>query len=364
MGKPPRDRLRISDAPRSSRKVGGHVNGIDRNNRGTVDSFVTSILSSIDAPDALSDDILGSSLVDFMCLDFGDELLYSNVESGPMCTLESPEFEDYSHSAEQNKALQSHVDESIFSDGAYMLPIESKCHDCFREAYDILGSLSFLNMSGAHFTSQPSPGSGSTAENVPLDHILRLNRESSIRLSCLLTCFCARSPYLALLYASIISRMQIWYLQAAECTQGAPWNSAPVLADGLLGNVSPSASIPESPLPWSSSTASTVTTSGAGMSPTTGSTTLAVAPTQMAMGSFNIDDQQVQTALRIQLLLGEIRRAATLIDLFSSRSSSDIDEFTFSGTDSLYKSLSSWLKREHARIVGIMKSKLKEVDDE
>ena len=82
---------------------------------------------------------------------------------------------------------------------------------------------------------------------------------------------------------------------------------------------------------------------------------------QMAMGSFNIDDQQVQIALTIQLLLGEIKRTGGLIDLFSLRSSSGVDEFSFSSVDSLYKSLSVWLRREHSRIADAMKSRLKEV---
>jgi len=110
---------------------------------------------------------------------------------------------------------------------------------------------------------------------------------------------------------------------------------------------------------WSSST---VNTGSAGTPTLTGATAIAVTPTHMTMGSIDVDNKQVQTALRTQLLFGEIRRTSHLIQLFASRSSSDIDEFTFSAVDSLYKSLSSWSRTEHLRITDIIQSKLKEVN--
>ena len=85
---------------------------------------------------------------------------------------------------------------------------------------------------------------------------------------------------------------------------------------------------------------------------------LAVAPTHMALGSFNIDNEQVQGALRIQVLLGEVKRTSSLIDL--CRSSSGVNESTFGSVDGLNKSLSSWLRKEHSKIADIMRSRLME----
>lgn len=390
MGKPPRGRIRVPEVPSVSRTPGEHAGSINRDRPddnsyssgtggsvgdgiflssgpfpsvnnvpsawGAVDGYLESLMTSLDAPDALRSDLYAPSLPDFTSLEFGDDLL---------STLGSPELEGYSTPAAQTKASQTQVDENIYFDSALMPTAGSKGHDCSREAYDILGSLSFLKLNKAHSIPQSALGSASTtastAHRVPFDHILSLNRESSERLGRLLTCSCASCPHLALLYASIISLVLTWYQQAASCTQKVSWSPAAVAADTAFRHVSPSGSTSGSQSPWSSTTVSTVNTGGASTPTVTGASVLAVAPTQMAVGSFNIDDQQVQTALAIQLLLSEIRRTGCLIDLFTSRSSSGADEFTFNSVDNLYKSLSSWLRREHSRIADIMKSRLNEV---
>ena len=274
-----------------------------------------------------------------------------------------PELEHYSTPEEQTKASRIQVDESIYFNGEFLLSIGSKDHNCCRKAHDILGSLSLLNPNITSSTSRsvadPTSAISGTTSCVPLDHILHLNRESSEQLGYLLACSCARYPHLALLYASIISRIMIWYEQAASCSQRASWRPEVAVADTVLCHLSPSGYMTGSLSSWS---CSTVNTGSAGTPTLTGATAIAVIPTHMTMGSFEIDDKQVQTALRTQLLLGEIRRTSNLIQLFASQSSSDIDEFTFSGVDSLYKSLSSWLRIEHLRVTDIIQSKLKEIN--
>lgn len=229
MGKPPRERLRIPEAPSASRTSDEHAGSHDRDrnnscNSGTggfgcagivlnsgpvlsvnniflaistVDGCPHSFRTSADALDSLHSDLFRSLLPGFTSLEFGDGLS-SNMETGPISTLGSPELEGYSTPAAQTEASQ---------------PAGSKGHDCFREAYDILGSLSFYSLNNAHSMSQLSPGSASTtastANQVSLDYVLRLNREASERLGRLLTYSCARSPHLVLLYASIISQVLI-----------------------------------------------------------------------------------------------------------------------------------------------------------
>lgn len=393
MGKPPRDRIRISEVPGVSHtpgeRAGEQAGRIDRERSddnssssgtgentvqssgsfpsantippiwGAVDGYHNDIMTGVNVLDAFHSNFLEMSLPSLTPLDFGDDLLSANPGTAPISTLGSPEFEGYSTSVGQTKAPQTQVDESIYVDSEFMPPEGSKGHDCCREGYDILRGLSFHGLEGSDSISRPAPNSASTTTNnahrVPLDHILRLNRESIERLGRLLACSCARCPHLALLYASIISRVMIWYQQAAGCTQRASWSPDTVTADTALCHASPFGPIAGSLSPWASTT-------GDASSPSlTGATALDVAPTRMAMGSFVIDDQEVQTALRIQLLLGEIRRTGNLIDLFTSRSSSGVDEFTFSGVDSLYKILSSWLRREHSRVTDIIRSRLKEI---
>lgn len=309
-------------------------------------------LDSLDALDAL----------DALEFEFDDHLSASH-ETEPISTLGSPDLEHYSTPADQTKPSRIQVDESMYFNSEFMLTVGGKDHNCGREAHEILRGLSLLNH---HMASSASPSvadstsaiSGTT-NILPLDHILRLIRESSEQLGYLLACSCARYPHLALLYASIISRIMIWYEQAATGSQRASWSPEVAVADPVLCHWSPSEYMTGSLSSWSSST---VNTGSAGTPTPTGAPALAVTSTHMTMGSFDIDDRQVQTALRTQLLLGEMRRTSHLIQLFASRSSSDLDEFTFGGVESLYKSLSSWLRTEHLRIRDIIQSKLKEIN--
>ena len=214
-------------------------------------------------------------------------------------------------------------------------------HDCSLEAYDILRSL----CAGP----SPSPDASSKPGSVPLDHVLRLNRVASERLGRLLTCQCARSPHLALLYASVILRILDWYQQAADC---AP---------------TPTASI------WSGSTGSPSSSSTMALDSTSptphhhqghGAGGGNVVPVKMAIGSFNVDDLRVQNALKLQLLSGELRRAGRLIDQLGGQYSGGLrlsdHRFPYGGIDNLYQSLDSWLRGEHSRVSNMMRSKLKE----
>ncbi len=392
MGKPPREKLRLSELPGIPRRPDEYIGSVGRDRPdydscssgatgsvtdsivlnsgpfssvnnvpfawGAGDSYKNSLMTSADASDAMQNDLLGSSISDFTSLDFDDYMLDTNFQTVPISALGTPEFEGYSTSAAETTASQTQIDENVIFDSASMPSAGSWGHDCSREAYDILGSLSLLNPNMAYCipgsASSSASTTASTTHRVPFDQILRLNRESRERLGRLLTCYCARWPHQALLYASIISLILTWYEEAAGCTQKVSWSPGATAADIVSRNKSPSGS----QSPWSTTALCTVNTGSPSTPPHTGATALAVAPTHMAMGSFNIDDQQVQAALRIQLLLGESRRTGSLIDLYGS--SSEIDEFTLSGVDSLYKNLSSWLKKENSRIAEVMRSRLKE----
>ena len=402
MGKPPREKRRISEASSVSRTPGEHADSIDRDintdnssssgacgsvgddivpNSGpyrsldnvlsawrAVDGYPNSLMTSVDAPDGLHNDLLEPSFDDFMSLDFGENLLSK---------LAAPVLGIDSNPKTQSEDSQSKVDENMCFDSNLSSPLANKGHDCSREAHAILESLSFPRPDKAHLISQPSPGSASTtastADRVPLDHILCLNREASERLGPLLTCACAESPYLALLYASIISRILIWYQQAAGCTPSASWNPTAMIRDTGSQHVSLTESLPNSSSSsgvgssaWSSTAASRFGSGGAISTPTlTQSTIVGVTPTKMALGTFSVDDLRVQTALKIQLVSGELRRAGHLIDQFASHNSGGrnlADEYSYSGVNSLYESLKSWFRREHLRITNLIKSNLRDLN--
>ncbi|KAI4153052.1 MAG: hypothetical protein LQ340_002539 [Diploschistes diacapsis] len=343
MGKPPRERLRITEASSASCTPGEHAgsqardrdydrstgagNGFDGivpssgpvssvNHvflaRSAVDGFRSNYMLSVDALDALHGNLFGSVLPDFTSLEHGDALS-SDMNTGLVSSLGAPVFEAFSTPATQTDASLTQVDESGYLDGTLLPPAGDKGHDCVSEAYEILGGLSLHSLNNAPSISQSPPASASatasTVQRMPLDHILHLNREASERLVRLLSCRCAKSPHLTLLYASIISRILMWYQQAAVCAQSAA--------------------------------------------------------AKMAIGTFDVDDLHVETALKMQLLSGEMRRAGRLIDQFTSHSSggqSPLDEYAFSGVNNLYQSLDSWLRSEHSRIANMVRSRLRELD--
>lgn len=345
-----------------------NYNNGNGNGNGNVSS---SPMSRLELFDSLQHDMCGPSLSNFASLDchgwtFADHsnsgggLLSTNLPSGPTRTPEPLNLGDYS----SVEAPRSRADESLHFDSAAMRPEGIiNGHDCHGEAYEILESFSFPNISKAHSatlsgtTASASVSTGSGAANnsnnsVPLDLVLRLNREAGERLIPLLTCSCARSLHLALLYASIVSRILAWYHQAAGCAQSPTQSpSSRAVSTALFNN--------------NNNNNNTGGNGGDKSTSSTHSPGLDVAPAKMAIGTFSVDDSRLQTAMKIQLLSGEMRRVGSLIDQFSSHDSSSqcmTNEPTFGDVDSLYQSLNRWLKRDHSRIVNMMRSELRELN--
>lgn len=310
----------------------------------------------LNALDGLFNDMNGQFIPNTPSLNFGamaftdhfNNHLSPNLQPGPFPTPESTDWRSYlptEASTAQPTAHPSPSDANSHSDRTAMPPAGISGHDCPREAYDILRNLSFPNPDKIYSTpslgTTPASATSGVGNQVPLDHILRLNSEASERLGPLLTCSCARSPHLAFLYASIISRVLLWYQQAAGYTQSATWSHATPDCSLSMGGAK-----------------STATTAPY-------ATGLAVAPAKMAIGSFNVDDQRIQTALKIQLLSGEMGRAGRLIDQLTSLNSGgqcQTDESNLGSVDKLYQSLHAWLRGEHSRIANMMRLKLRELN--
>ena len=398
-GKPPRGRIRLLEAPSTSRTSGEHAHagnddgdrrgntscsrgtdayGYDGNCGQILDGHPISLGISVISPDTTRNDHLRPPLAYFTSMEFDDGFL-SDMETWPMSTHARSGFESYASPAAQTDAAQAQVGENTALEGDSLQSASNKDHDCFREAYDILGSLSFHRLNNASSIPQsPPPGSASmrarTTNRVPLDHVLRLNREASERLGRLLTCSCSRLPQLTILYASIISQVFICYQQAADCSQSASRSPADMRLDtaptshrvSLTGSSSSSVSGSGSgPSTWSSTTARTPSAGRGKNTPPVVQFPGPVAPAKMAIGTFNIDDLPVQNALKIQLLAGEMKRAGRLVDQFALHSLDGqcaTDEYTFSDVHSLYQSLDMWLRSEHSRIANMMKAKLRELN--
>lgn len=305
MGKPPRQKLPPSSAQASTDQVTvmeGELHYI-----AYLFPIIANVLIACDA----ADDII--------------DLEGSFDQPGlPMSAFTSLDFTEWPTVDQFNASLFPNTPESYATQfttypvqPSKSLPVVDQIlphHDCSRKAYDLLGRLSLFD--------DPSLGTTLAADEVPFDHVLRLSREASEQLSKLLACSCAACPSLTFLKASIISKVLSWYHQAAICMQ--------VTASRAL------TAIPNS-----------------------------VTPASIAVGTFSVDDERVQAALKIQLLLGEMRRAGCLIDQFSVHGTGltyHDDQSNPDSVDRLYQHLTTWLKGEHSRIVHIMRSKLRELN--
>ncbi len=211
-------------------------------------------------------------------------------------------------------------------------------HSCARESYEIFRDLICPT------PSLHAPESNSVTVSARLDQVLQFNQNAISRLTQVLRCQCATSGHRAMVHASIVSRILIWYQQAA----------------GWTGNSSELADSPKSPPvclssclpPTSMMAADTSTTSLPSLVQTTG---FSVEHVPLSIGTFSIEDQKVQAVFRNQLVLSELKKTVILIDMFTSR---DLSESSSSGVAGLYSHLGTWLRNEHSRTVGILKAKL------
>ncbi|KAF7554863.1 hypothetical protein G7Z17_g2632 [Cylindrodendrum hubeiense] len=216
-------------------------------------------------------------------------------------------------------------------------------HSCPRESYEILADLICPG------PSLHAPVANSDTVSTQMDHVLHFNRNAIDRLSRVLKCPCAKSGHRVMVHASIISRILIWYQQAAG------WNGNDSWGPQISASADSSTSHRSSSSPLSGTAAGTAAPS------LTQSTGFAVADVPVSVGTFNIEDQNLQAAVRNQLVLSELKKAASLIDLFTSQ---DSEETSASGEASLYSYLGAWLRSEHAKIVRILRSRLNVLNED
>lgn len=383
-GKPPRERIRLAQTADTPHILGQHSNGgDDARNRENINrdaGFGSSDIlqdpshifagTSVNPPDATHNDLFRPLLPSFTNFDF-DDIFFSDMDTG----LTPPDSEAYNTLITQTDAPKPHAQKSSRFDKAFLQSEDKEGHTCFREAYAILGSL-FLHQSinAPSISESPRPGSAqttiSTNNQVPLDHVLQLNREASEQLGRLLSCSCAKCPQLTMVLASIISQVLLWYQQAATCTESPhahiDIDKSPVSHGMSLSGPSPDSdpgNVGGSSL-WLNTAAGTSNMGGANGYTSTHSTG-SVAPAKITVGNFNIDDLRIQAALKIQLLLGEMRRAGNLIDqlaLHKFDGQGMNDEYVSGGVNSLYPSIEAWLRSEHSRIANMMKAKLRDLN--
>ncbi|KAH6880099.1 hypothetical protein B0T10DRAFT_565871 [Thelonectria olida] len=229
---------------------------------------------------------------------------------------------------------------------------------CTQEAKGIMRRLYCANPSALISDGMP-------ARILDLGSVLTRNRDVVARLGMLLNCPCARSPHTAMLYSSIVSRVLLWYQQAAcnVSTTGVSSSFPPMLAGLATQDTLPSLS-----------TSTTLKAFDAGTGDD--SSSVSVLPTPVTVGSFQSEDRRVQTALTNCLILSELRKVGSLIDSFISlgTAASDLQntgdacpaagEFSANMVDAnLFASLGGWLQTEHRRIVRKARSGISVLDE-
>ncbi len=213
-------------------------------------------------------------------------------------------------------------------------------HSCRRESYEIFRDLICPS------PSIHAPESNSATVSAPLDHILSLNRSATCRLSRLLKCPCAKSGHRAMVHASVVSRILIWYQQAAECSTSAAVSAS-------HGSLSPTSSSPSESSPPELPEGQ----KPSGATSLVQSTGFTVDYVPISVGDFDIDDWDLQSSFRVQLVLSELKKLAAVIDMFIIQEPRDISASGVS-VDGLYSHLGSWLRSEHSRTVLMLRAKL------
>jgi hypothetical protein len=187
-------------------------------------------------------------------------------------------------------------------------------HSCARESYEIFRDL-ICPAPDLH-----APESTQQTISASLDQVLHCNRNAIERLGRLLTCSCSRSGHRVMVHASILSRMLIWYQQAA---------------------------LPKDLPPNDSSLTSELPEASTGSSPQI--TGFIVEHVPVSVGTFNVEDQNMQAAFRYRMILKEVKKTKRLIQLLGSLDS----ELTAVGV-----ALGAWLQSEYSHTVAIIASRL------
>lgn len=278
--------------------------------------------------------------------DCGDIIAYYDVDA-PSVGLTPMNFHGFvgsetAHSIETPLSSTPHLsDAQVPLDGPrHKL---SRPHSCYMLAQSTLDSLhprfhqaaTEITRNGSSSSTFSSPQSSSSPSIrtptlvIPtLDHVLRSNKIAISNVLQLLACSCTRDPHLAMLYASIMSKILIWYQVAGGVKNSmslVPTATCPSPDNGssLAGTLNPDD-----------------LASSAGYR---------IAHLPISIGEFDLDKED-QEVLGRQLLLSELRKAGHIIHRLATKhfkAGDDIDE----GTSNLYSTLGAWLTSELSRTI-------------
>ncbi|KAI1342193.1 hypothetical protein F5Y15DRAFT_374477 [Xylariaceae sp. FL0016] len=204
-------------------------------------------------------------------------------------------------------------------------------YSCARKSYEILASL-ICPAPDLH-----APDTNLDTVTAQMDQVLHFNRKAIDRLTQLLRCTCAKTGHRIVVHASIISRILMWYQQAAG------WSCSSFSDARASSRVEMAADEPSSAalLTGSDAQLDGHATESRTLSQTTG---FIVSHVPASMGTFGIEDQKMQMAIRNHLVSSELRKMSSLIDLFSSYCAEDSSVSSVAG---LYVNTVAWIRSEY-----------------
>ncbi|KAK3995117.1 hypothetical protein QBC44DRAFT_356804 [Cladorrhinum sp. PSN332] len=217
----------------------------------------------------------------------------------------------------------------------------SGAHSCALEPYEIFANL----ICPAKDMHPPESNSDHVAVN--LDQVLHCNRKAIDRLIPLLKCPCSASTHRLMVHASIISRILMWYQQAAGWASGSSGSTAREFID--LDDNGASGTFPS--LARLGRDADDLTRA-------TGYVVIAVPP---SLGTFGIEDENMQARIGNQLILSEVEKMSGLIEVLGSHipfnSSSPGNSVT-----GMHALVAAWIRKEHSDLVNYLKVRCAALD--
>ncbi|ROV94223.1 hypothetical protein VSDG_05662 [Cytospora chrysosperma] len=230
-------------------------------------------------------------------------------------------------------------------------------HNCTHKTTEIIRRLYCANQSTPVSDGLPAP---------PMDLSSVLTRTGDVvgPLEQLLRCPCARLPHMAMLYASIVSRILLWYRQAAYDVRTA-WVSSSSPPSPVRPTLAAQKMWPSLP--------GGATLKALGAEADGDNSCVSVPPVPVTVGTFQSDDRNVQSALASCLILSELRRVGGLIDAFISLGTGAFDmqnpvdacpDAGDPGAGGVDHSATSARRRRHENdLEGLTESQLVETDE-
>ncbi|KAK4464790.1 hypothetical protein QBC42DRAFT_317632 [Cladorrhinum samala] len=218
----------------------------------------------------------------------------------------------------------------------------SGSHSCALEPYEI-----FANLICPAKDIHP-PKSNSDRVPVHLDQVLHCNRKAVDRMVELLKCSCSTSTHRLMIHGSILSKILIWYQQAAglQCSSDCLNPESRGLVE--LTGMTPSGTFPPSRSDRASND----------LAQTTGFIVTAV---PASLGTFGIEDHKMQAKIRNHLILSEVEKMSSLVQLFESHISFDSPGSSAAGLHAL---TTAWIRKEYTDLVTFLKTERSSLDQQ